>query len=138
MTVGFMVDCFFYDVGRGDFLHSFFSTISHHLEPQGWGTKYPYLLKKLYNDKLLWSEVGQARKETMEIEGKLETMTIDSVIWDVDDLTQKPPWGGNISPKVTNLSNYFATSEGKTFFEVLYIAFQVAEEDKCDMVIRKL
>lgn len=138
MAVGFMVDCFFYEVGRGDFLHSFFSTISHHLEPQGWGTKYPYLLKKLYNEKLLWFEVGQARKEAIEIERQLQAMTPDKVIWDIDDLTQKPPWGEKISPKVTNLANYFATSDGETFFAVLYTALQTAEEDKYDMVIRKL
>jgi len=45
MSVGFLVDCFFYEVGRGDFLHSFFSTISYQLEKEGWGTKYPYFYK---------------------------------------------------------------------------------------------
>jgi len=95
MAVGFMVDCFFY-------------------------------------------EVGKTREEAIEIERTLQAMTVDKVIWDTDDLTQKPPWGENISPKVTNLANYFATSDGKTFFEVLYTAFQTAEEDKCDMIIRKL
>lgn len=138
MAVGFLVDCFFYEVGRGDFLHSFFSTISCHLEPQGWGTKYPYLLKKLYNDKLPYSDIGKAREEAMDIERQLQDMTPDKVIWDIDDLSQKPPWGENISPKVTNLANYFATSDGKTFFEVLYTALQVAEEDNCDVIIRKV
>ena len=48
MAVGFFFDCFYYEVGHVDFLHSFFSTISYHLEPNGWGTKYPKLLNDLY------------------------------------------------------------------------------------------
>nr|WP_231515165.1 Imm70 family immunity protein [Paenibacillus sp. UNC217MF] len=30
----------------------------------------------------------------------------------IPSATKKPPWGEDISPKVTNLSNYFATSDG--------------------------
>ncbi|WP_048601856.1 immunity 70 family protein [Rubeoparvulum massiliense] len=138
MAVGFLVDCFFYEVGRGDFLHSFFSTISYHLETEGWGTKYPYLLKRLYRDKLSWLDVGKAREELRDIERQLQVMSPDKVIWDIDDLSQKPPWGENISPKVTNLANYFASSDGRTFFELLYAAFQVAEEDRCDIIIHQV
>lgn len=46
--------------------------------------------------------------------------------------------GDKISPKVTSLANYFATADGKTFFEVLRTAIDVAEEDKCDLKIHKL
>lgn len=45
MAVGFKVKYYWYQVGHGDFLHSFFSTISHYLEQNGWGTEYPYLIK---------------------------------------------------------------------------------------------
>ena len=31
--------------GSGDFLYSFFSTVSKLLEPKGWGTRFPYLLR---------------------------------------------------------------------------------------------
>lgn len=48
MAVGFHFDCFFYQIGHGDSLHSFFSTISYHLEPDSWGTKYPKLLSNLH------------------------------------------------------------------------------------------
>ncbi|MEK9199371.1 Imm70 family immunity protein [Ureibacillus sp. FSL E2-3493] len=51
---------------------------------------------------------------------------------------QKPPWGDKISSKVTNLANYFVTTDGKTFFEVIRTAMDVAEEDKCDLNIHKL
>lgn len=95
-------------------------------------------MKKLYYEKLPFSDVSKAKEEAIDIERQLQDMPPDKVIWDIDDLSKKPPWGENISPKVTNLANYFATNEGKTFFEVLYTALEVAEEDKCDVIIREL
>ncbi|MBA2871433.1 hypothetical protein HNQ85_001703 [Anoxybacillus calidus] len=138
MPVGFLVDCFFYEVGHPDFLHSFFSTISFHLEEEGWGTKYPLLMNDLYNDKLKWHDVPKARNQLKEIEEQLSKYSPEQVVWDIDDLSKVPPWGDKISSKVTNLANYFATSEGKTFFEVLYNAMDVAEEDKSDIKIIKM
>ncbi len=52
MGIGLNVGDFYYEIGSGDFLHSFFSTISFHLEPEGWGTKYPYLMNELYQGSL--------------------------------------------------------------------------------------
>ncbi|MCY8609868.1 immunity 70 family protein [Bacillus haynesii] len=136
MAVGFMVDCFFYEAGHGDFVHSFFSTISYHLEKDGWGTKYPLLMNDLYHDKLKWSDVPAARNNLKEIEAELSKLPPENVVWDIEDLSKNPPWGNNISPKVTNLSNYFATNDGKTFFEVLYKAMDASEEDQYDMTIQ--
>ena len=36
--------------------------MSYHTEPEGWGTKYPLLMKNLYFDKLSWEDVEEARK----------------------------------------------------------------------------
>ncbi|MED4164520.1 immunity 70 family protein [Halalkalibacterium halodurans] len=138
MTVGFMVDCFFFEAGHGDFVHSFFSTISYHLEKDGWATKYPLLMNDLYHGKLKWSDVPEARENLKEIEAELSKLPPEKVIWDIEDLSKTPPWGNNISPKVTDLSNYFATTDGKTFFEVIRSAMDVAEEDECDMKIQAL
>ncbi|MFJ5771360.1 Imm70 family immunity protein [Psychrobacillus sp. NPDC093180] len=43
-----------------------------------------------------------------------------------------------MNPKVTSLANYFATTEGKTFFEVIHTAMNIAAEDKCDLKVHKL
>ncbi|WP_081483467.1 Imm70 family immunity protein [Solibacillus sp. FSL W7-1472] len=72
------------------------------------------------------------------MEQKLSKHSQEHVIWDIDDLSQEPPWGDKISSKVTNLANYYATTDGKTFFEVIRTAMDMAEEDKCDLKIHKL
>lgn len=138
MAVGILVDCFYYELGHSDFVHSFFSTISYHLEKEGWGTKYPLLMNELYNDKLNWDDVSVVKANLNEIEQELSKHLPEQIIWDIDDLTQNPPWGDKISSKVINLANYFATIDGKTFFEVMRTAMDVAEEDKCDLKIHKL
>lgn len=138
MAAGILVDCFYYELGHSDFVHSFFSTISYHLENEGWGTKYPLLMNELYNDKLNWNDVSVVIANLIEIEKELSKHSPEQVIWDIDDISQEPPWGDKISPKVTSLANYFATTDGKTFFELLRTALDVAEEDKCDLKIHKL
>jgi hypothetical protein len=138
MAAGLLVDCFFYELGHSDFVHSFFSSISYHLEKWGWGTKYPLLMNKLYHDKLSWMDVAAAKQNLREIEQELSKYPPGCVIWDIDDLSKTPPWGEKISPKVTSLANYFATQDGKTFFEVMNTAMDVAEENKCDITMEQV
>jgi hypothetical protein len=138
MAVGFRIDFLFYQVGHGDFLHSFFSTVSYHLEPNGWGTEYPYLLKQLYNGKLAWTNVPDVINELREIRSKLSKLKPNEVIWDFDDLNKRPPWGENISKDITDLSNYFVTSDGRDLFEVLFKALDDSVTEKTDIEIVSL
>lgn len=135
MSVGFKIDFLKYEVGHGDFLHSFFSTVSYRLEPEGWGTRYPYLLNKLYSGRLSVTDVPKAVKELEEVRSKLTQFGPNEVIWDIENLDKKPPWGNNISADITNLSNYFVTSDGRDLFDVMFAAFEDAQNLKVDIVI---
>lgn len=120
MPVRFAIDSLFYQVGHGkDFLHSFFSTISYHLEPSGWGTRYPYLLNHLYNGKLNWNNVPNVITELEEIHSELERFEPTSVIWDIENINVKPPWFEKLNSDIKNLANCFVTSEGRNLFEVM-------------------
>lgn len=138
MATGILVDCFFYELGHSQFVHSFFSTISYHLEKEGWGTKYPLLMKKLYSGLLNWEDASAVKLNLNEIEQELTKYSTEQVIWKIEDLSKKPPWGNTISSNVTNLANYFAAPGGKTFFEVIHAALNTALKDKCDLKIHKL
>jgi hypothetical protein len=127
LGVGFKVKYYWFQVGHSDFLHSFFSTISYHLEPCGWGTKYPCLLKELYNGKLDDKYVSAAIKELEEIRERLKEYKPSEVIWDIDELEKKPPWGENISQEINDLSNYFITSEGEDLINLLLNALKKAK-----------
>ena len=53
------------------------------------------------------------------IEKKLKHFPPSDIIWDIEDLSKQPPWGTNISSDITDLSNYFVTSDGENLIDVL-------------------
>lgn len=55
-------------------------------------------------------------------------MLPDKIIWDIENLAAQPPWGRNISSDITNLSNYFITSDGEDFITIFNRALKKAEE----------
>ena len=138
MAVGFKVKYYWYQVGDGDFLHSFFSTISYHLEQNGWGTEYPFLLNELYNGKLENKNIDYAINELEAIKKKLQDFSPSQVIWDIDDLSKSPPWGDNISKDITNLSNYFITSEGEDLIDMLMKALEKGQKTNSDVYIENI
>lgn len=138
MAVGFKVKYYWYQVGHGDFLHSFFSTIRYHLEQNGWGTEYPFLLNELYNGKLENKNIDSAIAELEAIKKKLQNYRPAQVIWDIEDLSKRPPWGDNISKDITNLSNYFITSEGEDLIDMLMKALEQGLKTNSDVYIESL
>ncbi len=107
------------EVGTPDFFHAFFSTISGNLEPAGWATRFPALLRDLYNGELVKARAGQARQELAQIRTELKDLPPDRVIWDLQDRSKRPPWGDNISSDISDLSNYFVTSNGRDLIDVI-------------------
>ncbi|MCU5722761.1 immunity 70 family protein [Bacillus cereus] len=138
MATGFKVDVIWYRLGTSDFVHSFFSTISYHLEKEGWGTKYPHLMKELYSGRLPFENISKAIGEAKEVHEKLKMFSPSEVVWDIEDLSKQPPWGDNISTDITDLSNYFYTSGGKDMFEMLFTALDRALARKTDLEIETL
>lgn len=130
MAVGFKMKFYWYQVGHGDFLHSFSSTISHHLEQNGWGTEFHFLLNDLYNGKLENKNIDSAITELEAIKKKLQYYSPSQVIWDIEDLSKRPPWGDNISKDIINLSNYFITSEGENLMEMLMKVLEKGQKTK--------
>ncbi|WP_088258506.1 immunity 70 family protein [Fimbriiglobus ruber] len=119
MAVGFRVGSIVDEIGTHDFLHAFFSTISYHLEPNGWGNRFPELMNELYKGKLDSLKADKVLADVAAIRQELKNRRPDEVIWNIENLTAQPPWGNNISPDITDLSNYFVTSTGRDIFDVL-------------------
>ncbi len=93
MAVGFKVAFFCYQIGNGDFLHSFFSTVSYNLENGKWGSRFPTLMNELYQGTLDKDNVETAIVELKKIQLELQAFSPDKVVWDIDDLSKQPPWG---------------------------------------------
>ena len=119
MGVGIKAGSVIDEIGTSEFLHAFFSTISRHLEPKGWGARFPELLKELYQGKLPAEHVGKALSDLLVIQKELARFAPSKVVWDIEKPSARPPWGDNISKHITSLANYFVTSMGRDLFEVL-------------------
>ena len=128
--VGLKAGCYFYEVGGGDFLFSFFSTVSVNLENRKWGSRFPFLMRGLYSGQMKPEYVKPILAEVEQIQQELKAFPPSKVVWDAGDLSKRPPWGDDISEDITDLSNYFVTSEGEDFLEVLKEALQQAAEEK--------
>ena len=75
---------------------------------------------------------------TAQIKQQLAQFAPDQVIWDIDDRSLTPPWGDNISEDITDLSNYFVTSEGKDFLTVFAVALDKAQQRNAPLKIQAL
>ena len=138
MAVGFQVKYFWYSVGNGDFLHAFFSTIAYNLENSSWGSKFPCIMNELYQGEIPPEKAKKALSELKKIKKGLRKFSADKVVWDIEDLSQRPPWGDDISTDITNLSNYFVTSEGEDLIEVLKLALEMSIETNHPIKIESL
>lgn len=136
MAVGLQTGPIFFRIGDAGFLHCFFSTITYNLENSQWGSKFPYLMNDLYHKGLSAENIDKAKMEIETIQMVFKTFPPDKVVWDIDDLSQRPPWDGNIAARITDLSNYFFTSDGKDIFEVFKKALNTAKEINKDIKIR--
>ena len=128
MAVGFKVKFFWYQIGSGDFLHSFFSTVCYNLEDSNWGSRFPHIMNELYAGELKVENIDSAINELNCIKAELGKISKDRVIWDIEDLSKKAPWGDNISNTITNLGNYFVTSDGDDFMTLFSNALEKAKK----------
>jgi Immunity protein 70 len=135
MGVGIRVGSIIDEIGSGSFLHAFFSTVSVHGEPGGWGSRFPTLMNRLYQGNLPADSVSSAIAELADAKSILATLPPSEVVWDIENRAAKPPWGDNISPTITNLGNYFVTSTGRDLFAVLEEALNDAAAKGWDATI---
>ena len=134
----FTVKYYIYTIGTADFLHAFFSTVCGRLENDKWGSRFPYLMNELYQGVLSVKHLAAGTEELSQIKQELAQFSPDQVIWDIDDRSLTPPWGDNISDDITDLSNYFVTSEGKDFLTVFAAALDKAQKRNAPLKIQSL
>ncbi len=95
-------------------------------------------MNELYQGVLPVEHLAAGAEELAQIKQELAQFTPDHVIRDIDDRSLTPLWGDNISDDITDLSNYFVTSEGKDFLTVFATALDKAQERNAPLKIQML
>ncbi|MFV0305050.1 MAG: Imm70 family immunity protein [Moheibacter sp.] len=138
MAVGFFVDPIFYKIGTGDFFNSFFSTIYIKIEDSDWGSRFPILMNDLYQGKIDKTDMKNAKQELTNLKTELGKLPPTEIVWDFEDLSVSPPWGNNISNNITNMANYFVTSDGENLLDILEKALNASLEIDEDVIVRSI
>ncbi|WP_240008600.1 Imm70 family immunity protein [Pseudaquidulcibacter saccharophilus] len=135
MSIGITVGAITDEIGNGDFIHAFFSSICALCEPNGWGSKYPLLMNELYQGSLAWNNAKQALLELKDARLCLEKFPPAAVVWDINEPDSRPPWGDKIAGTITNMGNYFVSSSGRDLFDLLEEALEASYTSKKDAII---
>jgi hypothetical protein len=100
------------EVGAAAILHGLFSTISANLEPAGRGTRFPVTMNRLYSGSVTAADARAALDELRIIETELSAVSVDRVVWDIDDRSVRP--NPHYRPRVDarNAADYFVTVNG--------------------------
>lgn len=136
--VGLKTGFYWYEIGNWKFLYSFFSTISFRLENKLWGNKYPIIMNEFYRGKLGIDSLRLGLAEITNIQVQLSQFKPKDVVWNIDKLSEQPPWGNDISAEITDLSNYFVTCNGEDLIEVIREAMEKAVEINEELLIIEL
>lgn len=138
MTVGLRIGNTFNEVGTADFMHSFFSTISFHLEPSGWGTRFPEIMNELYQGELNPDHAKKALDDAINIKKELKAFKPVRVVWKIENIGEKPPWGDYIDGAVTDLSNYHITCTDRVLMDLLIECLEYQVESGKKLSIGKI
>ncbi len=109
--IGLSVKYNYYIVGHSSFLECFFNTVRYHFEQGKWQFEATLFFKDLYNGKVHWQDAPELIRVLKEVRTKLSILKTSDVVWDIDDLSKRPPWEDNISDDIISLANYFRTSD---------------------------
>ena len=102
-------------LGDGNFLYSFFSTVSKLLEPKGWGTKFPYLLRYLCDYGVVkYEDVDKLKKEVLFIKYMLRQYNLTQAVYDYKYPELEIPFGKTeFYDENANLDDGFCVGEEK-------------------------
>jgi hypothetical protein len=125
-----------WDAGGPGELHALFSTIGHRLEPAGWDSRFPTLMHELYQGRLDAASVPAARGELARVRAELARLPPAAAIWDIEDLSQRPPGGEAAGPDIDTLADVFLTSDGESLLDELDRALVHAEAHGAALEIR--
>lgn len=85
-------------------------------------------MNEVYQGYLLPGRAEQAGEELSAITAELKKLKPHQIIWDMDDLSKEPPWEIPIGEEITDLANYFITSDGADFITIFNHALLKAIE----------
>ncbi len=121
-------------VGEDAFLNSFFSTVAYQLEADGWGSRFPALMKGLYGGRLSTERLGEALGEVAMIRRELEQLSPTARVFEYEAPNKPTPWPVPAGAKT--LVGCFLTANADNLLEILEEVLEAARDAGFDVEIR--
>ncbi|MFC4211616.1 Imm70 family immunity protein [Pedobacter lithocola] len=116
----------------------FLSNVAYHLEDGKWGNVYPMLMNKLYKGELPVANVENAINELQKIKAQFKLVMPDQAIWEIEYPARKSPFAGDTAQRITDLSNYFYTSDARDLFDVIQTTLETALKVKKNVAVQSI
>ncbi len=98
-----------------EILHALFSTVSHNLEPNGWGTRFPILFNQIYLGKLYPTNTREALKEIQVVRHELKSVSTANIIWCIQNPEKGVPSSYRYNKQTKTSADWFLTTTGRDF-----------------------
>ena len=121
-------------VGDDAFLNSFFSTVAYQLEADGWGSRFPALMKDLYGGRLPAERAGKPLDELPLVRPELQQQPPTARVFEYEDPNKPTPWP--VPPGAKTLAGCFLTANGDNLLDVLEEVLDAARDVGADTEIR--
>jgi len=109
----------FFEFAPDHIMKALASTISYRLEPEGWSSRFPFVLDHLLAGRLSPSEGSAAIAELEAIEWGLKRVPRDSVVWDRNDRRRRDDSREEVCHTARDASEYFLARSGRPLLHEL-------------------
>lgn len=141
MSIGIEVGHSWFQIGRADYFDSFFSTVAYYIEEKKWGSKYPLIMRTMYNGEIQPIDADLAINELKDIQKRLSELSKEDhpIIWDARNMSVSPPdWAINNNSEVTTLMNYYVVNDGRDLIGILIKALEKSKDINKKLTIKSL
>lgn len=123
------------EIGTNDYLYCFYSTIVANLSKNL--KEISLAIDFLKDGKCKGSAGYETARQFNLIRDQLSRLRTNKIVYDIENVNKKAPWGNNISPVVTSCGNFFVTSEGKDLIFEITSILCYAQIKKVDVSIEE-
>jgi hypothetical protein len=109
-------------------MEGLFASISYRLEPNGRGSRFPWIVNLMHSGWLAPSHSLEASRELDQIEAELALLPPEHAVWSLSDLRRMDDRDLAVNHAAQNLRDYFIADNGRTLIAVLREAVLVGLE----------
>lgn len=131
-----LVEPFSFELLEIPLYRSFFDNVCFYLENKIWGSRFPIVMKNLYNGAVEVSNLKDLLKEIDIIQQEFSKIEVNDLIWDIENLEERCPYLDNMVDEIKTLADFWKTSyKSEDMFEILKRIINFAIENQTEILV---